>query len=260
MGAIRLAALVLWPWLTLASGSIWAEVVEVRVMDNRFLPNDVTINVGDTIQWTNAPGGMAHDVVDDAGSFQSEIASSFTFEHTFSSPGEILYHCTVHSSPGLDRDQFMNGRVVVQGQAEVLINQGMNDIWANSETPGQGFFVMVFADIQRVFVGWFTFDVERPDQSVTAVLGEPGHRWITAFGPYSGNTATLDIEITKGGIFNAAEPVPEQPLDGTLTLRFDDCLTGEFEFNIPSISRSGVIPVARLANDNVPLCESLQAQ
>jgi len=33
-------------------------------------------------------------------------------------------------------------------------------------------------------MAWFTHDTERPDTGVEAILGEPGHRWLTAQGPY----------------------------------------------------------------------------
>jgi len=140
----------------------------------------------------------------------------------------------------------------------VEINAGMNDTWRNIDTRGQGFFVTVFPDIQKMFVGWFTYDVERPPADVTAILGDPGHRWLTAFGSYSGDTATLDIELTQGGIFDSGDPAPTQGPDGTMTVTFTSCSEGTVTFNIPSVPVSGTIPITRVANDNVPVCEALQ--
>jgi hypothetical protein len=140
----------------------------------------------------------------------------------------------------------------------VEINAGMNDTWRNIDTRGQGFFVTVFPDIQKVFVGWFTYDVERPPANVAAVLGDPGARWLTAFGPYSGDTATLDIELTQGGIFDSGVPAPTQGPDGTMTVKFTSCSEGVVTYNIPSVPVSGTIPITRVANDNVPVCEALQ--
>jgi hypothetical protein len=139
----------------------------------------------------------------------------------------------------------------------VEINAGMNDTWRNIDTRGQGFFVTVFPDIQKMFVGWFTYDIERPPANVTAILGDPGHRWLTAFGPYSGDTATLDIELTQGGIFDSGDPAPTQGPDGTMTVTFTSCNEGTVTFNIPSVPVSGTIPITRVANDNVPVCEAL---
>ena len=91
---------------------------------------------------------------------------------------------------------------------------------------------------------------------LSALLGDPGHRWLTAFGDFAGDTATLDVEITEGGIFNAVPPTTSQSVQGTIVLEFLDCDTGLVHFNIPSLGLSGTIPIVRLSNDNVALCES----
>ncbi len=140
------------------------------------------------------------------------------------------------------------------------INSGLNDAWSNRDTRGQGFFVNVFPNIGKIFLGWFTYDTERPQASVPSMLGEPGHRWLTAFGDYSGNGAVLDIEFTQGGIFDAAIPAPTQGPDGTITLEFSSCTEATVTYDITSVNRQGVIPIRRIALDNVALCESLAAQ
>jgi plastocyanin len=87
---------------------------EVMVLDPRsFSPNDLTIEVGDTVRWVNADGGNQHDVTADDSSFNSDTAAGFTFEKTFNSIAEILYHCTVHSSPASSGGTAMNGRINV---------------------------------------------------------------------------------------------------------------------------------------------------
>ena len=91
-----------------------AATFEVQVLDpSTFSPNDLTIEVGDTVRWVNAAGGNSHDVTADDFSFASQTASSFTFERTFNSVAEILYHCTVHSSPASQGGVGMNGRINV---------------------------------------------------------------------------------------------------------------------------------------------------
>jgi PKD repeat protein len=109
LSSIPLAAL----WLAAFPMLAIAATHNVSVVDNRFTPNDITINVGDTVRWTNAAGGAMHDVTADNGSWSSITASSFTFSRTFNSVEEVLYYCTVHSTPGQNRDSRMNGRVVV---------------------------------------------------------------------------------------------------------------------------------------------------
>ena len=137
------------------------------------------------------------------------------------------------------------------------INPGLNDAWFNPETSGQGFLISVFPEIESMFLAWFTFDTERPDPSVDAFLGDPGHRWLTAQGDYSGNKAVLKIFVTEGGIFDSGTPVPEARQDGSMTVEFSDCTAGTVSYDIPSVGRQGVIPIERIVPDNVPLCEAL---
>ncbi len=94
--------------------SVMAATHEVMVLDPRsFSPNNLTIEVGDTVRWVNAAGGNRHDVTADDFSFQSETSSGFTFEMTFNSIAEILYHCTVHSRPASSGGTLQNGRINV---------------------------------------------------------------------------------------------------------------------------------------------------
>ena len=56
---------------------------------------------------------MSHDVTAEDFSFASTTASSFTFERTFNSIAEILYHCSVHSNPASQGGTVQNGRINV---------------------------------------------------------------------------------------------------------------------------------------------------
>jgi hypothetical protein len=64
------------------------------------------------------------------------------------------------------------------------INPGLNGSWFNAETSGQGFFIDVFPEAGELFVGWFTYGQESPPAGSEAVVGDPGHRWLTAQGPF----------------------------------------------------------------------------
>jgi len=145
--------------------------------------------------------------------------------------------------------------------SEFQINAGLNDSWYNPATDGQGFFITVYPDLGMMFVSWFTFDVERPPPGNTAILGEPGHRWLTAFGPYDGDTANLDIEVTRGGVFDKAQPpATTESGYGTMTVEFADCTAGLVSYEIPSLGLQGQIPIERIALDNVTLCGTLAVQ
>jgi sugar lactone lactonase YvrE len=143
---------------------------------------------------------------------------------------------------------------------EVNINPGMADAWFNPSTAGQGFLVTVFPDRGELFVAWFTYDTERPPEDVTAYLGEPGHRWLTAQGPFEGDTAELTVYLTRGGVFDAAQPPAETDQDGygTMTVEFLTCREGRVTYDIPSLGLAGEMPIQRIVEDNVALCETLR--
>jgi Tol biopolymer transport system component len=140
------------------------------------------------------------------------------------------------------------------------INPGLNGSWFNPATNGQGFFIDVLPTSGLLFMSWNTFDVERPDESIEAQLGDPGHRWLVGQGPYSGNQAILNIYSSNGGVFDAAEPRPEFDQDGEMLVEFTSCRSGTVTYEIPSVDQSRVIPIQRVALDNATTCESQAGQ
>lgn len=79
-------------------------VTRVALEDNRFKPRVIQVAPGTTITWDWNDGSKQHDVVGD--DFASEVQSSGSFEHTFTTPGTFDYRCTLHSN--------MTGRVIVE--------------------------------------------------------------------------------------------------------------------------------------------------
>lgn len=159
---------------------------------------------------------------------------------------------------GLDNDGDGNRDAEDSDCGGFSINPGMSDAWYDPATAGQGFLLTVLEDTGIVFLAWFTFDVERPPPEATAILGEPGHRWVTAQGPYQGDTATLDVFVSSGGVFDSAEPVVGPPVqDGTMTIQWTSCNSATLSYDIPSAGE-GVIPLERIVPDNGALCEALQ--
>jgi hypothetical protein len=142
----------------------------------------------------------------------------------------------------------------------VDINAGFNDAWRNPIKKGkQGVFVVVFPVIKFIFMSWFTYDLEQPEEGIEFEVGDPGHRWYTAFGPYEGDTAVLNLELTQGGIFDT-DTVPDQSVDGTVTLKSITCEEMELKYKILSADLEGIIPLGRVADDNVAYCEMLAGQ
>jgi len=166
------------------------------------------------------------------------------------------------SATGVNGDQDNNssvdsGAAYVFDTTQVFsINAGLNDAWYNPMTDGQGFFITVFPDLAKVSLAWFTYDTQLPPMDATANLGDPGHRWMTALGPFADNQAVLNITQTSGGIFDTASEI-ERTEDGTIILTFEDCNSGTVEYDIPSIDQQGTVPIQRIAGDNVVLCQAL---
>ena len=58
-------------------------------------------------------------------------------------------------------------------------------------------------------------------------------------------------------IFDSDTPVVENEADGALTVEFDDCYSGTVTYDLGASGRTGTVPIQRIVNDAVPLCETL---
>ena len=91
-----------------------AAVINVAVTNYTYLPDAVTINVNDTVQWTWVTP-FHSSTSDTAGLWDSTVLSTgANFSRTFTSAGSFPYHCTPHV---LTRN--MRGSVTVQAGANV---------------------------------------------------------------------------------------------------------------------------------------------
>jgi len=139
------------------------------------------------------------------------------------------------------------------------INAGMNDAWFDPATSGQGFLISVFEDNGIIFIAWFTYDTERPPEDAMANLGEPGHRWVTAQGPYGGDTAELTAYLSQGGVFDKPEPAVGAGVPiGSITIVWHDCENATLSYNLDPPGVSGEIEIRRIVSDNVKYCEAYQ--
>jgi plastocyanin len=239
----------------LASSFVSAETVDVAISNFKFTPNEVTINVGDTVRWTNTEG--FHDVTQDDGDFSSGAPSAepYVFERTFNTVEEILYYCTVHSVPGRDINVFMNGKInVIAGQEPFNINQGIAGAWFFPETTGSGFVIDIRPSDNLFFAAWFTYDVAAANK-----IGSVDNRWFTAQGVYSGGSATdVGIFHTSGGIFDNPQAVTTEQI-GTASFDFTDCNAGTVTYAITEGDLSGSFPIQRAIPGTQSLCEDLNA-
>ena len=83
---------------------------------NIFIPNTLTIFIGDTVRWTNAGGN--HNVVADDNSFTSGAPSSapWVYDFVFTVVGVNPYYCVIHGGPG---GVGMSGVITVENPTSV---------------------------------------------------------------------------------------------------------------------------------------------
>ena len=81
-------------------GLTFAATTNVTVSNFSFSPASITVNVGDTVHWSNSGG--THNVNADGGSFINGAPSSaaWTFDNQFNTAGAFAYYCQVHGSAG----------------------------------------------------------------------------------------------------------------------------------------------------------------
>ncbi|HWF58198.1 MAG TPA: plastocyanin/azurin family copper-binding protein [Candidatus Dormibacteraeota bacterium] len=78
----------------------------------QFAPGNVTVSVGEIIQWTVAQDSVPHNVTFDSDSTLNSaptLGPGEVWQVKFTTPGTYAYHCTIHSG--------MNGQVTVTSGA-----------------------------------------------------------------------------------------------------------------------------------------------
>ncbi|GJM08108.1 MAG: hypothetical protein DHS20C11_03840 [Lysobacteraceae bacterium] len=240
----------------------------VQVTNNVFTPNDLTIEVGDTVQWINSQG--FHDVVADDASFGNSAGTGWTFSHTFNQVGEVFYHCTVHSLPGRPISVFMNGRINVVdstgGGDDFVINSGLDGVWSFTDDGRVVQSVGMVIDVvpaenhplgENAFVGAiFTHD----DSNVSKFAGDT-NRWFTVQGTYdpASDSTTVPVFQVLGGDFMGINAGTTQQV-GTATFEFNaDCISGEISFDLFNSQINESWELGRTFADDADLCLSLTA-
>ncbi|WP_048066247.1 cupredoxin domain-containing protein [Methanosarcina acetivorans] len=80
-----------------------SEIIDVEIRDYKYIPDSLTVDVGQTVRWTNYDT-VLHDVV--GSGIESEyLKQGETFTYTFEQEGTYDYICTLHPS--------MEGKVIV---------------------------------------------------------------------------------------------------------------------------------------------------
>lgn len=93
----------------------------MSVLDNSYSPQNININPGDTVVWTNY-GSVGHTVMADNGTFVSSTMNpGVNFAYTFNTPGAYAYHDQSYGSVG---GAGMAGIVNVGGQSVISNSSG----------------------------------------------------------------------------------------------------------------------------------------
>ena len=210
---------------------------EVLIVDHvGFVPDELNIQVGDTVVWRNSTG-TDHNVVADNNRVRNALGGQWTFSHTFTQVREDRYFCQSH---GGANGFGMSGKILVAAAANAFnINEGVQGSWLNNATQGQGVFFDVVPSLNNLFaMAWFTW---------TQTAGQ--YDWLTAVGTYAGNTAQLNLFRSRGGKFNDPSPVANTPA-GTATVTFTSCTAATVTYNLTDPPASGSFPLQRLLPAN----------
>ncbi|MET0555959.1 MAG: plastocyanin/azurin family copper-binding protein [Vicinamibacteria bacterium] len=151
-----------------AASAATVQVIATSTPDGAFVPQTVTIRVGDTVRWTNVDG--MHNVVADDNTWTSgsPAVAPWTFSRTFTAAGTVGYNCNLHGQPGsgmfgtvivLDSIELGHGSQVTEDLA------GAPDRYRLGQKPFSSYEVVVDA-----VAGNPSLALDRLDATGTAVL------------------------------------------------------------------------------------------
>ncbi len=92
--------------LPLFFGTAAAAETAVEIKGLSFVPEEITIKVGDSVTWTNFDTDK-HDIQGDEGMDSPELEKDDTYSFTYPEMGDLSYQCTIHT--------YMRGRIIVTG-------------------------------------------------------------------------------------------------------------------------------------------------
>ena len=83
---------------------VTGEVHPIVVENRQFMPRDLEVKVGDTVEWTNKES-VGHTVSLENGDLDEQLPSEGRASYTFMEQGEFRYFCKIHPE--------MQGTVIV---------------------------------------------------------------------------------------------------------------------------------------------------
>jgi len=216
-----IAAILAW-----ISTPVRAATTNVVYQDFSFTPQTVTINVGDTVVWTN--GGGTHTVTGDgADAFCGPNAIPVSCSTTFTNAGVFPYHCNFHQSLGMvgtvNVVQPSNGppsvTIISPTNNTVLSAPGGISITATNET-GASLAQVEFFDngqsIGKVTASPFTLS-----------LGlSAGTHFFTAVGTDSSGATSTSAGVTVVVNFPIPDPIPQKIPESGTTIELSTVVEG----------------------------------
>lgn len=195
-----------------------AETKKVDMKNFKFDPQTITINVGDTITWTNGDQ-KEHTATADDGSFNTDdVAPGQSASQTFTKAGTFAYYCKYHGGPG---GKGMSGTIVVQeaGAAQPQATAAPAQAAATGtisvvdQPVKDGAITVAKASISQD--GWIVIHKAGPDGKLllTPVIGQVQIK--------AGDSTNVVIKLTE----SVADGAPLWPM-----LHIDEGQKGVYEF------------------------------
>ncbi len=208
-----------------------AATLDVFVYGNRFDPEVVTIQPGDTVRWQVVEG--SHQLIPE----QPELVPGFnsgllsrqqTYRYQFDQLTETL---TYRSSA----IEAIRAAVDPQPQPNSFdFDKRLSAGWYNRQTDGQGLLFDYVPSVNLMTAYWFTFD---------PVSGE--QMWLFASGVPVNNRVTMSVLRPVGGRFDQPQTVT-RPDWGEITVDFTDCSNAMAWYDGSVDGLSGQFPLTRL--------------
>ena len=82
----------------LAAQTAVGETIQIKINDLAFSPIEVTVKVGDLVEWTNGDF-VDHTATDKGGAWDVAVPAGKSAQLKVTSPGTFAYYCKVH--PGM---------------------------------------------------------------------------------------------------------------------------------------------------------------
>ncbi len=120
--------------LTLAAGAASAATHTIMQQGMAFVPDDLTIEVGDTVEWVHDSTSSFHTVTSGTGAADANAGVLFdetfnqsgqVFTHTFTAVGDQFYFCRPHEAFGMTGVVHVNNMV----SAELSTWSALKDLW-----------------------------------------------------------------------------------------------------------------------------------